>query len=53
MKESLLQDGLKVDKLRYLGIEGHWKIYYEQNSLHKFLYVSAKTQFVFNCIYEV
>ena len=45
--------GLQVDNLKYLGVEGHWKVYYEEGSLTRFVYLSAKPQFVFNCIYEV
>ena len=42
-----------LSKLRYLGIEGHWKVFYEENSLTRFVYSSARPQFVPNCIYEV
>ena len=43
---------IDTDKLAYLGVEGLWKLYYEEGSLHKFVYVSAKKSLVFNCIYE-
>ena len=44
---------MEVENLKYLGVEGHWKVYYEEGSLTRFVYLSAKPQFVFNCIYEV
>ena len=40
-------------KLKYLGIEGNWKVYYEEGSLTSFIYLSARPQFIANCIYEV
>ena len=52
-QETEFVEDLKVDHLKYLGVEGHWKVYYEEGSLSRFIYISAKPQFVFNCIYEV
>lgn len=33
---------IDADKLKYLGIEGNWKVYYEEGSLTKFVYLSQR-----------
>jgi len=45
--------GVDAAKLKYLGVEGHWKVYYVEGSLSTFIYASAKPSLVYNCIYEV
>ena len=44
---------MNADKLRYLGKEAHWKVFYEEGSASRFVYVSASRLFVYNCMYEV
>lgn len=39
-------------QLKYVGEEGHWKVFYLERSLTKFIYHSTRTQFVYNCLYE-
>lgn len=33
-----LADNYDVKGLKYLGVEGHWKVYYIEGSLTKFVY---------------
>lgn len=56
MRDALAASNLvkvEASQLKYLGIEGHWKVFYEEGSLTSFIYLSANPRLVYNCMYEV